>query len=83
MPAFLAPTFFDYFMVFLLLTNAALVFNLTLLPQHLPTLSLQQPLPLVVPSDVLEAALSCCVHPLHGSTHVNDHQCSETVELTF
>lgn len=59
-----APRFFDYFMVFLF-ANAAIVFNLILIPQHMPTLPHpQQPLPMVPSSVALDAALDCCcVHP--------------------
>ena len=64
-----APTFFDYFMVFLF-ANAAIVFNLILIPQHMPTLPHPQhfqwfaTLPMVPSSVALDAALDCCcVHP--------------------
>ena len=56
-----APTFYDFFMVFLL-ANAAIVCNLVLIPQHLPTP------PMVVPSTALEAALSCCARPPDATT---------------
>jgi len=60
-----APRFFDYFMVFLF-ANAAIVFNLILIPQHMPTLpqQQQQPLPMVPSVVALDATLDCCcVHP--------------------
>ena len=62
-----APTFFDYFMVFLF-ANAAIVFNLLLIPQHTPTLPQPQPLPMAPSSAVLDAALDCCARPLHDVT---------------
>jgi len=67
-----APTFFDYFMVFLF-ANAAIVFNLLLIPQHTPTLPQPQPpqpqpLPMVPSSVDLDAALDCCARPLHDVT---------------
>jgi hypothetical protein len=62
-----APTFFDYFMVFLF-ANAAIVFNLLLIPQYTPTLPQSQPLPMVPSSVDLDAALDCCARPLHDVT---------------
>jgi hypothetical protein len=91
-----APTFFDYFMVFLF-ANAAIVFNLILIPQHMPTLPhRQQPLPMVPSAAALQAALDCCARSLHDVTTVttlvpllindsysSDDQCDETDTLTF
>jgi len=91
-----APRFFDYFMVFLF-ANAAIVFNLILIPQHMPTLPHQQQPPSMVPSSAaLQAALDCCARPLHDVTTVttlvpllnndsysSDDQCAEFDGLTF